>query len=77
MDKLHGETMGMMSQLGRNQFFLHSVDKIEMLEQLLTVQTTFRNKYNKRALTFVCGDDISGCSNAFNGWSGALTKSMD
>jgi hypothetical protein len=48
-----------------------------MLEQLVTVQSTFRNKYNKRALTFVCEADMSGCSSAFRGWTSALTKSME
>jgi hypothetical protein len=77
MDVLHGETMAELSQIGRNQFFLHATDKIEMLNQLVTVQSTFRNKYNKRALSFVCGSDMSECADAFRGWTGALTKSME
>jgi len=55
LDKLHGETMGELSRLGRNQFFLHAIDKIQTLEALVRVQSAFQNMYNKRAVEFACG----------------------
>lgn len=34
MDEQHKESMAEFSRLGRNQFFLHSTDKLQMLNQL-------------------------------------------
>ena len=77
LDKLHGETMGELSRLGRNQFFLHAIDKIQTLEALVRVQSAFRNLYNKRASEFACGVGATQCILAYRGWTGALPKSTE
>ena len=77
LDKLHGETMGELSRLGRNQFFLHAIDKIQTLEALVRVQSAFRNMYNKRAGEFACGVGATQCILAYRGWTGALPRSTE
>ena len=61
IEELHGEQMQALSQISRNQFFLHSVDKTTMLDQLLKVQEKFRMTYNKRAIEYVCGKGARDC----------------
>ena len=41
------------------------------------MQLAFRNRYNDRAIRFVCGDQAAECSNAFRNWAGALAKNFD
>lgn len=48
-----------------------------MLEQLESVQETFRSKYNKRAIEYVCGKGARECQAAFRGWTGALPKNFE
>ena len=40
------------------------------------MQLAFRNRYNDKAITFVCGDQARECSSAFRDWAGALPKSL-
>ena len=41
------------------------------------MQINFRNRFNMRAVKFVCGDQAADCSSAFFNWAGALPRSFD
>ena len=40
------------------------------------MQIAFRNRFNLRAVNFVCGVQGSDCSNAFRNWVAALDRSI-
>ena len=55
---------------------MQSIDKISTLDQLLRVQLAFRNRFNQKAVKFVCGDQASDCAGAFRNWLGPLPRSF-
>lgn len=77
MDQIHKKQMAKLSELGRNQFFLHAAGKIRKLESLVKSQILFGNTYNKRAVEFTCGKDAMDCARAYRNWSGALLRNFD
>lgn len=41
------------------------------------MQLIFRNKYNARAIRYICGDEVRKCTDAFHNWVGALPRNLD
>lgn len=76
MDEQHNAQMAEMSRITRNQFFLHASDKIQMLEMLVQAESTFRMKYNKKSVEFVCGSEARLCSAAYRNWASAIEKNL-
>ena len=68
MDEEHDETMKGLSQIRGNQFFLQSIDQLSMLRQLSRTMRAFHQKFNKRAVGFICGYKGLQCTSAYRDW---------
>lgn len=66
-----------MSEIRKNQFFLKTIDKTQMLDQLIDVEAAFGGKYNKRAFEYVCGERLRECTAAYRDWASTLEKRLD
>lgn len=76
LEENHKESMNLLSTIGRNQFFLHSNDKIQMLEQLTRAELVF-NGFNMRSTEHICGPDVRECVAAYRDWIGVQNENLN
>lgn len=63
-----------MNKLGRNQFFLYAIDRIETLEKLTAAQVTFGNYYDPIVYDYICGNQGKICEDAISSWAATLPR---